>query len=267
MSLIGVYKILKGEEKMKKTIVAGLMLSGALFGGDFTNSIGMKFVQIPDGTFKMGKQIQDCPKDDPYTKVNEYEVCVGEIKKGELLAYSAPVKSFYMQTTEVTQGQWFEVMGYNPAKFQTGDMNMPIEQVSFGEARKFIKQLNQKENTNKYDFPTEVQWEYASNVGNAIKLAPPQSCERCADTITLHNVKNTYPVAKKEPNAWGLYDMNGNVWEWTKDCYQNAPNRDDLKCTSCCWVDLAEDKNSIFRFNYSSEHRYFSVGFRLVVNE
>jgi formylglycine-generating enzyme required for sulfatase activity len=102
---------------MKKSIVFILVLSSFVLGESFTNSVGMKFVDIPAGKFIMGKQMDNCPKDDPYTDKNENEECVNNSKNSQNIG----VESFYMQDTEVTQEQWFKIMGTNPSKFKTGN--------------------------------------------------------------------------------------------------------------------------------------------------
>jgi len=251
---------------MKKFIVLSLVLSTLVMGEGFTNSIGMKFIDIPAGNFIMGKQAENCPKDDPYTDKNEYEECMNTAKN----SLNVSVDSFYMQNTEVTQAQWYEIMGNNPSKYKTGNSSMPVEQLSFNDVQKFIKLLNAKEGTTKYAMPTEIQWEYASCAGAPIERGCDMASEKCVDTITLHGVESPKPVANKNPNKWGLYDMNGNVWEWVSNCYQDNSNNDtsligkNSEC-KCCWVNVVDDFNSVARFNYSSDYRYFSVGFRLVM--
>jgi len=225
----------------------------------------MKFIQIPTGTFIKGIQAQNCPKDNPYTDKNEYTECINNTKN----SLNVNVESFYMQSTEVTQDQWFQIMGNNPSKFKTGNSSMPVEQLSFSDVQKFIKLLNEKEGTTKYAMPTEIQWEYASCAGAPIERGCDMASERCGDTIALRGVESPNPVASKEPNQWGLYDMNGNVWEWVSNCYQDnsdpkSPIGKNSEC-KCCWVNLMDDCNTIARFNYSSDYRYFSVGFRLVM--
>ena len=190
---------------MKKFIVLSLVLSSLVMGESFTNSIGMKFVEIPAGNFIMGKQVANCPKDNPYTAKNEHEECIKSAKN----SINARVESFYIQTTEVTQEQWFKIMENNPSKFKTGDASMPVEQLSFSDVQKFIKLLNAKEETTKYAMPTEVQWEYASSAGIPIERGCDIASEKCVDTITLHGVESPKPVASQSPNKWGLYDING----------------------------------------------------------
>ncbi len=251
---------------MKSIVLLSLILSSFVMGESFTNSIGMKFIDIPSGNFIMGKPSQKCPKDNPYTTINEYEECLNSAKNG----FNVNVESFYMQNTEVTQEQWFAIMGNNPSKFKTGTSSMPVEQVSYSDVQKFIKLLNAKEGTTKYVMPTEIQWEYASCAGEPIERACDMGTEKCVDIITLHGVESPKPVGGKNPNKFGLYDMNGNVWEWVSNCYQDNSNNStsligkNSEC-KCCWVNLTDDCNSIARFNYSSEYRYFSVGFRLVM--
>lgn len=210
---------------MKKITFLTLIISSVLFAGNFTNSIGMKFKEIPAGSFIMGVavlSIANCPKDNPSTTTNEYEDCVhSRIESmGKTPAHKVNVKSFYMAETEVTQGQWYEVMGNNPAHFKTGDPNMPVENVSWNDAQNFIKKLNAKENTDKYRLPTEEEWEYAARAGTTTKWYCGDD-EGCVSSIAVHKTSSPQPVKSKKPNAWGLYDMGGNVWEWTDSWYRD----------------------------------------------
>ena len=140
-------------------------------------------------------------------------------------------KPFYMQTTEVTQGQWKKVMGNNPSGFKDCGDDCPVEQVSWNDAQEFIKKLNQMEGTNKYRLPTEAEWEYAARAGTTT----PFYTGNCLSTDQA-NYNGNYPltgcpkgqfrektmrVGSFEPNAWGLYDMYGNVWEWCQDWFDD----------------------------------------------
>ncbi|ACZ12506.1 formylglycine-generating enzyme family protein [Sulfurospirillum deleyianum] len=260
---------------MKKILFSGCVLVSVLFGDSFTNSIGMTFIEIPEGDFSTGNQAAMCPKDNPYTEVDEYQVCIDKIAKSDKRKNVVHLQKFYMQTTEVTQEQWYAIMGNNPSKFKTGNPAMPVEQISFNEARKFVKLLNAKEGTSKYDLPTEAQWEYVSCAGKPIEYNCEEDTDRCVNILNLKNVNPPSPVASSAPNDWGIYDMRGNVWEWTKECYLSSEGMkkkddtpsDEPKCTTCCWVNLSDECNAIFRFNYSSNYRYFPVGFRITATK
>ncbi len=178
---------------------------------DFTNSIGMEFMQIPAGEFDMG--LPESEKD-RYS----YEQPVHRVKIS---------KAFYMGKYEVTQKQWRDVMGSNPSYFK-GD-NLPVESVSWNDAQEFIKKLNEKKGTNKYRLPSEAEWEYAARAGTTTKYTFGDDESELDDYAWhINNSGNkTHEVGQKKPNPWGLYDIHGNVWELVQDSwyenYKGAP--------------------------------------------
>jgi formylglycine-generating enzyme required for sulfatase activity len=138
-----------------------------------------------------------------------------------------------MQTKEVTQGQWKIVMGDNPCYFQYCGDDCPVEQVSWKDVQQFIWRLNQLEGAEKYRLPTEAEWEYACRAGSATAFSSGGITElECGHDPNLDVVawfcgnsdKKTRPVGRKNPNAWGLYDMHGNVSEFCHDWYGEYPD-------------------------------------------
>lgn len=153
----------------------------------------MEFVRIEAASFQMGSETGD-----------EDEKPVHQV----ILS-----KGFELQTTEVTQAQWEAVMGSNPSGFKGADR--PVEQVSWNEVQTFLTRLNAKENTTRYRLPTEAEWECACKAGGE---EPDAAIDLNAAAWNAANSANaTQPVGRKAPNAWGLYDMRGNVWEWVQD--------------------------------------------------
>jgi len=182
--------------------------------GTYTNSLGQTFKLIPAGTFTMGS-----PPNEPGRINNETQHQV------------TLTKSFYMQTTEVTQSQWQAVMGSNPSYF-SGCSTCPVEKVSWDDVQSYINKMNLRgEGT--YSLPTEAQWEYAARAGSTTAFANGGITEAgCGHDPNLdamgwycgNSGKKAHPVAQKTPNAWGLYDMSGNVYEWCQDWYGNYPS-------------------------------------------
>ncbi|MBF0452838.1 MAG: formylglycine-generating enzyme family protein, partial [Candidatus Magnetomorum sp.] len=138
----------------------------------------------------------------------------------------------YMQTTEVTQGQWKAVMGSNPSSFSSCGDTCPVDNVSWNDIQEFIQKLNEKEGIDKYRLPTEAEWEYAARAGSPSAFAnggiSQTGCEIDSNLNLMgwycgNASSKTHPVAQKSANAWGLYDMHGNVWEWCQDWYGSYP--------------------------------------------
>ena len=159
---------------------------------------GISFVLIPAGTFQMGSNYED----------NERPVHTVQISQ-----------PFYLGIYPATQRQWEAIMGDKPSRFRGPEY--PVEQVSWDKAQEFIRSLNAHEGRTRYRLPTEAEWEYAARAG-----ATGDYC--FGDNVTqlsqyawyADNARGTtHPVGELQPNAWGLYDMHGNVWEWVEDRY------------------------------------------------
>jgi len=120
-----------------------------------------------------------------------------------------------LKSTEVTQAQWEAVMGTNPSHFKGPDR--PVELVSWDDIQEFLGKLNAKEKDTRYRLPTEAEWEYACRVGGQ----EPDEAPNLGDVAWWvdNSGGETHPVGRKKANAWGLYDMRGNVSEWVQDRY------------------------------------------------
>ena len=183
-------------------------------GDSYTNSLGMTFHLIPAGTFTMGSPGSELGRG---TDETQHQVTL--------------TQSYYMQTTEVTQGQWRAAMGSNPSYFSNCGDDCPVEKVSWNDIQSFITKMNQSgEGT--YRLPTEAEWEYAARAGSTSAFSNGGITETmCGYDQSLdamgwycgNDSSTTSPVALKQPNAWGLYDMHGNVMEWCQDWYGVYP--------------------------------------------
>jgi len=169
-----------------------------------TNSLGMEFILIPAGTFTMGA-LESYPDEQPIRTVR----------------ISRP---FYLGKYEVTQAQWEAVMGYNPSAWR-GQRNLPVEQVSWEDVQEFLRRLNTEEGVVLYRVPTEAEWEYAARAGTATAYSFGSDVSRLDEYAWYggNAAHTSHPVGLLKPNAWGLHDMHGNVWEWVHDCYETYP--------------------------------------------
>ncbi len=191
---------------------------------NFTNTLGMEFVLIPAGEFMMGST----PAEIDHVVQRSREGFRQYIEH-EMPQHQARItQPFYLGKYAVTQQQWEAVMGENPSTFK-GNVNWPVETVSWDDVQEFIQKLNAQESGTPYRLPTEAQWEYACRAGTD----GPRYHENI-DVIAWYDENSdaeTHTVGQKLPNAWRLYDMLGNVWEWVQDWYdeeyyKNSPPRD-----------------------------------------
>jgi len=168
-----------------------------------TNSIGIKMVLIPAGEFLMGSP--DSDEDADTWEKPQHRVKI--------------TRPFYLGVYPVTQEEYERVMGKNPSDFK-GDRQRPVETVSWNDAAEFCRRLSEKEGKT-YRLPTEAEWEYACRAGRTTKWCFGDSQSQLADYAWYDDNSGgtTHPVGEKKPNAWGLYDMHGNVYEWCDDWY------------------------------------------------
>jgi len=233
---------------------------------------GRAFARIPAGEFLMGSKDGN-----------------GDERPAHRVRIS---RGFEMGKYEVSQAQWEAVMigspaahagprrqdaapaeaGGNPSYFKGA--SLPVENVSWDDAQEFIRLLNARDHSHQYRLPTEAEWEYACRAGGTGDQAGN------LDAVAWHRGNSggqTHPVGQKQPNAWGLYDMHGNVLEWVGDWYrqdyyqnrravdpQGPPSASYRVYRGGSWYSSASDCRSAFRgFDLPANH-YYSVGFRLV---
>jgi formylglycine-generating enzyme required for sulfatase activity len=140
-------------------------------------------------------------------------------------------KGYWLGAYEVTQEQWQAVMGNNPSYFTRAGLNAPVEQVSWNEAVEFCRKLTLAERQAgrlpdgyEYNLPTEAQWEYACRAGTSAPYGGTGNIDSMG-WYAGNSGMTTHPVGQKQANAWGLYDMHGNVFEWCNDWYGTYPPR------------------------------------------
>ena len=192
----------------------------------FTNQWGMTFVYIPAGRFEMGS-----PENEPHRDNDEIQ-------------HTVILTEYYMQTTEITQAQWKSVMGNNPSHNKEYGDSCPVEQVSWYDVQRFIAKLNAIDRVRKYRLPTEAEWEYAARAGTTTPFALGSKClglnfAYCSYSEPFlpgcskekRDRRGTLPVGSLLWNAWGLYDMHGNLWEWCLDWYGDYPTGDVIDPT------------------------------------
>ena len=223
---------------------------------------------------------------DPFTPRNFVRIEAGSFLMGssdsnaypdEQPVHSVTISSpFLLGKTEVTQAQWVAVMNHNPSLFPNPDH--PVDNVGWGDIQKFLNRINKLANCDRcYRLPTEAEWEYAARAGTSSSYSFGNTAD-ALDKYAWHAGNSgftTHPVATKAPNAWGLYDMQGNVYEWVQDFYgpyQAVDVIDPIGATvgteyilrGGSWTDTAREQRPSYRDYYAPNHRHNFFGFRLV---
>ena len=272
----------KGEQIKKES------KQSQYFSQDLGNDITLEMVAIPGGTFTMGTEDEEIER-----LVKKFDWQYFSREKPQ---HQVTLPSFYMGKYPITQAQWQAIaatakididLETNPSNF-TGN-ELPVERVTWYQATEFCKRLS-RETKQEYRLPSEAEWEYACRAGTTTpfyfgetitgKLANYDASNTYADEPKGEYRKETTPVGQFPPNAFGLYDMHGNVWEWCADTwhdnYDGAPtdgsvwtkngndNRSPLRGGS--WSDNPNDCRSAFRYDLDRRVNiyYGYVGFRVV---
>ena len=186
-----------------------------------------------------------------------------------------PGKNFKMGKYEVTQAQWQAVMGENPSRFKGVDH--PVELVSWDDCKKFLEKLNSmpevKASGLTFRLPTEKEWEYACRAGSTgdyCKLADgTEITESTLGEVAWYDDNSgekTHPVGQKKPNAFGLYDMHGNVWEWCEDLYRAGGSRRVGRGGGWTY-NFSWDCSAGDRYDCDPDDRLDYLGFRLAASQ
>jgi len=173
---------------------------------DLGKGVKLEMVLVPSGKFVMGSPTSEVDRRDNEA---QHEVTL--------------TKPYYMGKYEVTQEQWESVMGKNPSYFE--GTNLPVTNVSWNDCKEFIKKLNGI-TKGKYRLPTEAEWEYACRAGTSTAFSFGAKITPKDANYDDSGIDNPIEVGSYKPNAFGLYDMHGNVWEWCEDWYANYPAGD-----------------------------------------
>jgi formylglycine-generating enzyme required for sulfatase activity len=166
------------------------------------------------------------------------------------------ISSFAIGKYPITQAQYEAVMEINPSRFKNNPQN-PVERISWDDAQAFCQKLSQITGKT-YRLPTEAEWEYACRGGTTTRFYFGDDANQLEDYAWYHenSQKTTHPVGQKKPNAWGLYDMSGNVWEWCQDVVNRGGSwysDPDLCRSAYCHYD-----------NYRRDYQNNNLGFRVV---
>jgi formylglycine-generating enzyme len=251
-----------------------------------TNSIGMELVRIKPGTMVVGEFQPPYPTPEDTTKnaqhpyimwmgdgqsynADEFRLAKEMATRDSQPGFKISIdKEFYIGRYEVTQREWKRVMGSNPSYFKNekDSDDRPVENITWEDAQKFVRALNKMEKRRCYRLPTEFEWEYAARAGAEKDIPWPE-----IQLMSNLNKSTTEPVGGKKPNAWGLHDMLGNVWEWVQDYYNEkifadvTPPRSGSQHVLKGASFVGDVKNATYMTHAGGPGNGWDVGFRIVM--
>lgn len=249
------------REESENSDVSGAPISSQIQAAFTSPSTGVEFMEIPAGEFEMG------------TPSNEMDSSESESPVHKVTIKNA----FLLGKTPVTQEQWEKIMGNNPSRFKGRDR--PVEMVSWHEVQQFIEKINEKESTSKYRLPSEAEWEYACRAGTQTRYFFGNNTSKLKEYAWYveNSGTKTHPVARKNPNPWGLFDIHGNVWEWVSDKfhenYLGAPSDGtswqdadipDIVSRGGSWYCTPDFCRSASRFKRKPDNNLGNLGFRVL---
>lgn len=243
-----------------------------------TNSIGMEFVLIKPGSMVVGKfepGVGQPPAKDigrPTLPAPAYQLAARMARQDARPGFTVTIaRSYYIGKFEVTQQQWQKVMGKNPSFFTSRKLgrdmqNHPVENITWKQAQAFIRKLNKLDKKFRYRLPSEFEWEYAARAGAEGDIS-------WADIRATAVLSGAHPsaVGQKKPNAWGLYDMLGNVWEWVQDYYNQelfagpVPPRSGKQHVLKGASFTGDVKNATYLTHAAGPGNGFDIGLRVVM--
>jgi formylglycine-generating enzyme required for sulfatase activity len=239
------------------------------------NGLTMKFMGCPQGKFLMGS-----PPSEIDRETDEHQVSV-TLSSG-----------FWLGKFPVTQAEWGRLMRTTPwkgKKFVKEGTDYPATYISWDDANEFVEKFNRQERKAgripddwNYALPTEAQWEYACRAETTSRFSCGDLESRLdgfawfAKNTSARGEEFAHRVGRKQPNAWGLFDMHGNVWEWCRDLRSDKlPGGTDPEvsiwgtervCRGGGWLSDASNCRSAIRFGYPPVHRSFNLGFRIALS-
>ncbi|MBL8228344.1 MAG: formylglycine-generating enzyme family protein [Bryobacterales bacterium] len=229
-----------------------------------TGAVTIQFVRLPAGSFVMGSDESE----------------VGRARDESPRHKVTIMRPFFIGKFEVTQEQWNAVMGGNPSVFARieGWRQLPVERVSWDDAQTFLKKLNAMQ-LGRFRLPSEAEWEYACRAGSEKRFPWGDDADyrQLAQHAWFYSRAEgrSHPVGSRQPNAWGLHDLSGNVWEWVADWYAPYGNGDQTDpqgpaqgtehgIRGGSWFNEPEAQRCANRHRHPSDSRQTNIGIRLI---